>query len=94
MEVDVDLGMWWKQCVLVCLCVMCVSCEVGQGESVSWRALLGSGRCWGLVFPDELSEVAQAKVIVHSLWDQKRAVGTGSKGLGIFSQEPRFSTPS
>lgn len=41
--IDVGLGMCCKQCVLVYLHVMCVSCEVGQGTNVIWRAVLGSG---------------------------------------------------
>lgn len=60
--------MWHKQCVLVCLYVMCVSRKVVQRESVSWKALLGNGEvlaCLG--FPGKLSEVVQARVIVHSL---------------------------
>lgn len=77
-EIDVDLGVWCKQCVLICvyLYAMCVSCEVRQRESVSRRAVLGKGEalvCLG--FPDKLSEVAWAKVTVYSLQKQKRAVG-------------------
>ena len=63
---------------------------VGQGENVSWRVWLG-GRQWGGIsisgIPAEFSEVTQAKIIVHFLKEQRRAVGDESKELGLVFRE-------
>ena len=53
-----------------------------------WRGVSISG------IPAEFSEVTQAKVIVHLLKEQRRAVGDESKQLGLSSEKTDAPCPA